>query len=225
MPVTPSPPARPAPVAPRLVPSPAHAQPTSLTPRDEWDQVRVVRSDLSGCVADQVEIAACELRGVLFTGSELERLRLVDVVATDCEFSGTITHQASMVRVEFRNCRMSGLVASDSRLSSVQFIDCKLDDANFRFATGDQIVFDRCSLAGADFYEATLTASAFDSCDLTRAQFSKATVRGVRLAGSRLEGLRGAIAMSGVVLGSDQVLPMALSVFSDLGIVIEHEDR
>jgi uncharacterized protein YjbI with pentapeptide repeats len=207
-----------------LVPSLRLSQPTGLSPHDEWNEECVVDADLSGCVADHVEIAACELRGVLLTGAELEQLRLVDVVARICEFSGSFAHQSSMVRVEFRNCRMSGLVVSDSRLSSVQFVDCKLDDANFRFATGDHVVFDRCSLVGADFYGATLTVSGFDSCDLTGAQFSKATVGGVRLLGSRLEGVRGAIGMSGVVIGSDQVLPLALSVFSDLGIVIEHEE-
>lgn len=74
---------------------------------------------------------------------------------------------------------------------------------------------------GADFYEAKLDGSAFQSCDLRRAQFSKASTEGARLAGSRLEGIRGAGGMSGVVIESDQVLPFALGVFADLGITID----
>jgi hypothetical protein len=30
--------------------------------------------------------------------------------------------------------------------------------------------------------------------------------------------------MSGVVIGGDQVLPLALSAFTDLGILIEHDE-
>ena len=91
--------------------------------------------------------------------------------------------------------------------------------------TSKQVVFDHCSLVNADFYGATLTTTAFDSCDLTNAQFSKASAGGARLIGSTLDGVRGATALSGVVIGGEQVLPMALSMFTELGITIENDGR
>ncbi|MDQ1467233.1 MAG: hypothetical protein QOH10_1648, partial [Actinomycetota bacterium] len=66
-------------------------------------------------------------------------------------------------------------------------------------------------------------ASVFSGCDLSRAVFTKAAMVGTRLAGSTLDGLKGASALRGVVVGSDQVLPLALGLFGDLGIVINDD--
>ncbi len=125
--------ARPAPAAPRIPAATVPSDPAALAPDDEWQELRVDGADLSGSIADHVEIATSELHGVQLTGAELEDLRLVDVVAQDCELSGAILHGASIVRVEFHNCRMTGLVISEAKLSNVRFVDCKLDDANLRF--------------------------------------------------------------------------------------------
>ena len=75
----------------------------------------------------------------------------------------------------------------------------------------------------ADFSNAAFTSSAFTGCDLRTAEFSKASMKGTRLSGSNVEGLRGASYLRGVVVGTDQVLPLALGVFADLGIVIDDE--
>ena len=160
------------------------------------------------------------MHGVRLTGARLEHLRLVDVLVVDCELSGTLATESSLQRVEFRDCRMSGLVMSDTKLRHVRFRDCKLDEANFRFVRAEQVVFEGCSLVDADFCESVFTASAFLHCDLRNAEFSKASMKGARLAGSVLDGLRGAGYLRGVVVGTDQVLPLALGVFADLGISI-----
>jgi uncharacterized protein YjbI with pentapeptide repeats len=220
---TPDPPARPDPAAPRL----GALEPTDrtdLVSEDVWIGEQVADVDLHGRVADHVEIAASELVRVELTGTGLERLRLVDVVVRDCELSGALAGGASIVRAEFHRCRMTGLELSGSKLAHVRFVDCKLDEANLRFVEAEQVVFERCSLVGTEFYGATLATTEFDTCDLTRGQFSKATVAGARFAGSTIDGLRGAGGMSGVVIAAEQVLPLALSVFRDLGIVVEHLD-
>jgi uncharacterized protein YjbI with pentapeptide repeats len=212
----------PQPLPPRLSEPLTDARHESLDPRAEWDNERV-EGDLSGQIADHVEITACALRAVRLTGARLENLRLVDVLAVDCELSGAIVTEASLQRVEFVNCRMSGLVISDAKLRHVHFHDCKLDDSNFRFVKAEQARFDGCSLVDADFSNAAFTASAFAFCDLRTAEFSKAAMKGTRLAGSNLEGIRGASSLRGVVVGTDQVLPLALGVFADLGIVIDDD--
>jgi uncharacterized protein YjbI with pentapeptide repeats len=189
---------------------------------DEWQNERI-EGDLSAQIADHVEITGCALHGVRFTGARLELLRLVDVVAVDAELSGALITESSLQRTEFVNCRMSGLVTSDSKLRSVCFRDCKLDDANFRFVKAERVVFDGCSLVNADFSGAVFTSSAFAGCDLRTAEFSNASLKGTRFAGSTLEGLRGASSLRGAVIGTDQVLPLALGVFADMGIAISDE--
>jgi uncharacterized protein YjbI with pentapeptide repeats len=76
----------------------------------------------------------------------------------------------------------------------------------------------------ADFYEAAITKSALDGCDLRGSDFSKASVQGLRLSRSRLDGVRGGMSMGGVVVTGDQVLPLALSLFSDLRIEIQNDE-
>jgi uncharacterized protein YjbI with pentapeptide repeats len=119
---------------------------------------------------------------------------------------------------------MSGLVVSQSRLRDVRFTEAKLDGGDFRMSHFERVVFDACAMPDADLYEAQLTAVAFDHCDLRRAHFSAVKTDGLRLHGSDLEGVRGATSLRGAVLSPEQVLPLALSVFAELGITIERED-
>jgi uncharacterized protein YjbI with pentapeptide repeats len=72
--------------------------------------------------------------------------------------------------------------------------------------------------------EAVLTKSALDGCDVRGSDFSKASVEGTRLGRSKLDGVRGAMSMGGVVIAGDQVLPLALSLLADLHIEIHNEE-
>ena len=71
--------------------------------------------------------------------------------------------------------------------------------------------------------EPKLATTRFDGCDLTRADFTKAVLPGVHLAGSSLADIRGGDAFRGVVITSDQVVPLATAIFSSLGIRIDDD--
>jgi uncharacterized protein YjbI with pentapeptide repeats len=197
---------------------------SEMSSHDAWEDERVLDADLAGQIADQVRLTRCELHGVVFTGAQLRGLALVDVLAIDCELSGAILHEASLRRVELRNCRMTGVVMSQSSLGHVRLVDCKLDGANLRLARADHVEMSDCSLVDADFYEAVLTTGALHGCDLRGSDFSKASVKGIRLERSKLDGVRGAMSMGGVVVAGDQVLPLAQSLLSELGIVIQNDE-
>jgi hypothetical protein len=68
-----------------------------------------------------------------------------------------------------------------------------------------------------------LDGTRFLDCDLSAAQFSKASTTSVRFHGSTLIGLKGGQGLAGAVIESSQVLPVALSVLSELGIQIDDE--
>jgi uncharacterized protein YjbI with pentapeptide repeats len=197
---------------------------STVSSHDEWEDERVVDTDVSGQVADRVRLTRCELHRVVLTGAQLRGLALIDVLAIDCELSGAFLHEARFQRVELRNCRMTGVALSQSRLNHVRFTECKLDEANLRLAQADHLQMTDCSLIDADFHQATVTKSAFDGCDLRDSDFSKASVQGLRLGRSRLDGVRGAMSMTGVVITGDQVLPLALSLFGDLRIEIRNDE-
>ncbi|MFN8026556.1 MAG: pentapeptide repeat-containing protein [Acidimicrobiia bacterium] len=77
----------------------------------------------------------------------------------------------------------------------------------------------------ADFCESRLVHAAMRGCDLRETDFTKVTVPGLRLAGvHQLDGVRGALHLRGVVIEGDRAIPLALSLFSELGIELRNED-
>ena len=224
MPRTPAP-KYPPPLSPELPSEPLVGEHSGICSHDAWQDERILDADLAGQIADRVRLTSCELHRVVFTGAQLRGLALVDVLAIDCELSGAFLHEASLRRVELRNCRMTGVVMSQSSLGHVRLVDCKLDGANLRHAQAEHVEMSDCSLVDADFYEAVLTKSALDGCDLRGSDFSKASVTGLRLGRSKLDGVRGAMTMGGVVVAGDQVLPLALSLFGELGIEIQNDEK
>jgi uncharacterized protein YjbI with pentapeptide repeats len=63
----------------------------------------------------------------------------------------------------------------------------------------------------------------FLDCDLTAAVFSQSELAGVRLHGSNLEGLKGAIQLRTAIIDSTQLLPLALGILAALDIEINDE--
>lgn len=207
------------PAVPRLPPTWTAGR-VVLTDEASWDGVAVGGS-FAGQTASLVDVTGCRLNGAAFTGAEIDRLRLADTVVEDCELSGAVLTRLAAVRVEFRRCRLSGLQAAGAVFKDVRFVDCKLDGANFRMTSWEQSAFDGCPLDGADFGSARLRSVRLNGCDLTGADFTKILVDDVSLHRSTLESLRGADGLRGAVVGTDQVLPLALSVFAALGIRVD----
>jgi len=213
-----------APTAPRLADDRASVEHDDLVDEDEWLGETVAGADLSRSFAEHVRIVGTELRGVTLTAANLHRCTLTDVRLVECELSGAMFTESQWLRVEVLNCRMSGVVVSQSRLRHVRFVEDKLDGADFRIVNAERVVFDQCAMPDADFYDARLQSVSFAGCDLRRAHMSGVVVRELRLHGSQLEGLRGASSLRGASITFDQVLPLALGLFNELGITVSNDD-
>lgn len=174
--------------------------------------------------ASFVEIVSARLVDVRLTGSEFEKLRVVDAVFEDCELSGVLLTEATLGRVRFERCRMSGFVARDVKGSDVQFADCRLDTTVLRGTSWEHCEWVECDLRGVDLTEATLTGVRILRSNLAGADVSRLAADEVALHGSRLESLRGADSLRGVTIGSDQAVPLSLEVFAAMGIVVDDED-
>jgi uncharacterized protein YjbI with pentapeptide repeats len=69
-------------------------------------------------------------------------------------------------------------------------------------------------LVDCDFYGAKMPGSRILRCDLSRAELSRADLAGSRLSGSNLDGVRGASGLRRIEISSDQIIPLALALFS-----------
>lgn len=209
--------------APRLLPAPAALYSPDLVDETEWAGVEVTGEIGGEPAVDSVDIAAARLSGVRLTGRRLDGLRMVDVLVDDCDLSGVNMPAAYLHRVEFRRCRLSGLSAPNLRAHHVRLTDCRADGASFRMSAWDTAELSEVNLRAAEFHNAKLAGVHLLGCDLTRADFSKATTSAVALHGSTLEGIIAAGSLRGLVIGSDQVLSLALRVFASQGIVVDDD--
>ena len=188
---------------------------------EEWEDARLVDTDLSAQVAETSVLQRVELVQVLLTGTQLPELHATDLRLTGCELSGALLSSASLLRAELRNCRLTGVILSDARLRHVRFVECRLEEANLRFSRLENVVFEECSLAAADLTGAELEAVEFQRCDMQGAELHQAKVVSARLAGCRLEGLKGATRLRGAVITSDELIAVSQGLLAELGITVE----
>jgi uncharacterized protein YjbI with pentapeptide repeats len=186
--------------------------------------VRATRAVVPDGEATGVDVVGAHLDGLRLTATTLERLRLMDVVVEGCELSGASLVDANLVRVRFVRCRMSGVSLAGLRAREVRFVDCRMDGAELGMADLERCELVDCDLEGADLTAARLTGCGVLGSRLDRAQLSKATLTGVDLHGSTFEGLRGAEALRGATIGSDQVVAVALPLLAALGITVDDGD-
>jgi uncharacterized protein YjbI with pentapeptide repeats len=213
--------------APALVRAPEVPDELVEPDDDLTDDLRLEGIRLTGSWAgasfEGLDIRGARLSGVRFTGATLDQLLLRDVVAVDCELSGATLNAGVFERVRFERCRMSGLVATGLRARDVEMVDCVLDGAWLRSATFERCELAGCNLRGADLYGADLRDTRLVHSQLDETEWSKATVGNLALHGSTLDGLRGVQALHHVVIGTDQLLPLALPLLASLGVVVDDD--
>lgn len=166
-------------------------------------------------------ITRSTVTGVRLTAATLDGVELVDVTFEDCDLSGTTFADAVFRRVAFRRSRLSGVVAADLVATDVRIVDCRADEIWLRAARLERCALQDCDLSGSDWYAARVVHSRVTGSTLDGSELSSAVFDDVALHGSSLVGVRGAGRLRNVVIGSDQVIDIALPVLADLGIRVD----
>jgi uncharacterized protein YjbI with pentapeptide repeats len=211
------------PVAPKL--------PASLTgarlPDDDlkdngvYLSLEYLETDLAKRDAASAEVDQCRFKGVNLAQTALDRGLISDSVFEGCDLANLRARDCSLIRVALSGCRMTGLSWADGGVSEAALDGCRMDMTSFRFSRFKNVVFSDCKLTQADFQEADLRGARFERCDLTGAQFSKAQMGGTRFADCVLAGINGVTSLRGSVVTGRDVLTLAYSLASALGITIE----
>jgi uncharacterized protein YjbI with pentapeptide repeats len=183
----------------------------------------ILRGDFTAEAREELAVERSRIVQAQFTGGACSRMRLMDVVVENSDFSGTEFDESSFTRVEFRDCRMSGAILSRCAFRDVLFSGCRLDEANFRMSETIAVTLEGTDLRRSDFYGADLQDTRFFECDLTGVELSNANLSGARFHGSKLAGLKGAQALAGSTIDSAQVYPVALGLLSELHMQIDDE--
>jgi uncharacterized protein YjbI with pentapeptide repeats len=112
------------------------------------------------------------------------------------------------------------LQAPKGRFVDVGVFDSRLDGANFSSSDWEQAELCNSDLAESDFSLARLPKSRILGCDLSRADLYQAQLAGSRLTGSNLQGVRAAETLRAVTISTDQIVPVAMSLFKSLQITV-----
>jgi uncharacterized protein YjbI with pentapeptide repeats len=193
----------------------------SLAPHERIEDREVHGLEAADEPLEGIELHRCRLVRPAWTGAQLVRAALTDVVVEDAELAGLTLDECTLVRVAFVRCRLSGMVAPALRGTDVTFTGCRMEDAWLRAATLERVAFDDCALPRADLYSARLQHVRLVGCDLTEIELSQAHLDDVAFHGSRIEGLRGGAALRNAVIGADQVLDFAGPLLHAAGLVVD----
>lgn len=200
---------------------------------DGWDPAPAAVE--GGAVWDGVEagpdtlvpehVAGLDVRESRWVDADLSGRRFTDLRCRDlqfehCDLSGAVLDGAALTRVAFTNCRLTGTVLSGSTLADVRISDCRADLVNLRMARARYLLIEDTVLRGADFYELTGAGCGMIGCDLTGASFAGARLTELRLHGSGLDDIGGALALRGARISADQLLSLGAAVLAALDVQV-----
>jgi uncharacterized protein YjbI with pentapeptide repeats len=180
---------------------------TGVTIEDAFlTRVTLDRSQL-----DRVGLQGAQLTSVIFTDSRLQQ----------CDLAGLRGRSSSMLRTEVVDSRLTGFCWSEGVLRHVRFTSCRMQYASFRQQRFGTTLFEDCDLRDSDFQAADLRGAVFTRCDLTHVQFSNASLDGALFEDCNLDMARGVSALRGASIGIKEMLSLAPSMATALGIRIE----
>lgn len=173
----------------------------------------LLRVEIDSCAFDGVRLAH-QLRSSVLRRSQFDHSDLANVVADDC----------SLLDIHVSNSRLTGMrflhgVVRDSTIEG-----CRADIASFRDSRIKNVRFERCDMTSVDFQRANLHRVVFSSCNLEGAQFNSAKLSEVRFHRCSLLNVSGVRSLQGATVGAEDLISLAASLASEIGIKIEDPD-
>jgi uncharacterized protein YjbI with pentapeptide repeats len=173
--------------------------------------------------AEQVEIKRFAFTRIDLSGAQLNGLNLEDGSIRGCNLANLRSRSCTVERVQIDGSALTGATLSEPLLRDVVLRDCPIDLSSFRFGHLDRVRFERCRLIEADFQGVTAKACTFIECDLTSAQLSQGNFAGSAFRDCQLAGVGGLEALKGAQMAWQDLIELAATLASSLGIEIRDD--
>jgi uncharacterized protein YjbI with pentapeptide repeats len=202
--------------------------PPDLPPEPEGGAAsagRGERVDLAELLADGADARDLRLLGVRLTGprvvgGDLAGPTVRDVAARDAALAGLVVDGGTVTRVAADGGRLSGIVWVNGEIRDARLTGVRADGLTLRFCRLHRCRFEDCDLTGLDLTRSSLDHVEFVRCDLTGADFTGVTVGAARFADCRYDRLAGAGGLAGAEIAAGDLVGLAPSLASALGITI-----
>ncbi len=165
-------------------------------------------------------LSGVRLVGASLVGASIPGSRFVDVEIVGSDLSGADLEGSAFTRVAARDVRMSGVQFALSNWRDVHLVECRLDLVHLARVTVQRLRAERCSFHGAELRMSELTGVAWWDCDLGELDVDKVQLSRVQLHGSRLDGLRGALALRPVEVDDEQFHLLSAALLAELGVTV-----
>jgi uncharacterized protein YjbI with pentapeptide repeats len=169
----------------------------------------------------RLQIEGSSLRGIDFSGLQLEKCELTDALFTKVDCIGLRASEASWLRVEMADSRMTGVDFGGAHFEDCVFRNLKLDEAGFRFATFKRVRFEGCILRKADVSNAKMQQVVFKGCDFEAINFDSASCTSVDIRDQNLTTIKGVYGLKNTRITSEQLVQLAPLLAAELKFHID----
>ncbi|MBL7490347.1 pentapeptide repeat-containing protein [Frankia sp. AgB1.9] len=168
-----------------------------------------------------VRLVGARLARLRVVGGDLSGVTLRDVAAREVALAGTVADGGAATRVAVDGGRLSGAVWVSGEIHDARLTGVRADGLTLRFCRLHRCRFEDCDLTGLDLTRSRLDHVEFIRCDLTGADFSGMTVVAARFADCRFDRVTGADGLAGAQVGAGDLVGLAPSLATALGIVFQ----
>ncbi|MFI0780122.1 pentapeptide repeat-containing protein [Streptomyces sp. NPDC021212] len=182
-------------------------------------EFRYADADLRALDLTDCRLAVGWISGLRASRVHFNKLRMHSVQIDDCDLASARWRDCKLSRVRFRNCKIMGGNLTELVLDDVLFENCKLDYTTLEnVRAAGPVAFSGCVLTETSFVDCDLSGVAFDACAMRLTEFMRGRYQGLDLRGNDLSAVRGASALSQVVVDRAQRPELAEALLQELDV-------
>ena len=150
----------------------------------QWDVVYLMRTELPGLQAADIDMKRCifqgsDMQGMRLDRATLEETRFLRSSVSNCVMTGSAMLDTSFDEVagqsipngRFQQCHFMNSFFSGVELPGVEFVGCNFRNSAFNGAMLDRVTFSGSNLSNTNFYGARFRQTDFRGVDLTESLF------------------------------------------------------
>ena len=183
-----------------------------------------------GCRIEHADLDGLRRQAVTYRETELVRAHAAQARFTECRFLDVrfdaldapdlVASGSTWRDVEIVGSRLGTFGLYEATVSGVRFDRCKIGFLGLLGATVHDVVVEHCVVEEVDLSDATATRVAFHDTSIGQLRLSGARLSHVDLRSARLGLVDPVAGLRGAVVTVEQILDLAPSLATELGIVL-----
>lgn len=186
----------------------------------DYEATALVDLDLSGQMADGIELLGCRVERCRLDGLSMRRARISECLLLETQGASIDMADSTWRDVLFADGRIGALTVSSATWTSVRVRGARLDFVDLTTARLTDVAFEGCVIGVLDVGDAQLRSVRFDGCTIGELDVTGARLVGVDLSRAELGTVRGIGSLRGAIVGPGQLVDLAPLLAAHVGLEI-----